>query len=129
MQHTAEGFFLAFSGIRPPFAPRSTACNRSYVGKWEITDNRLYLVELDATLCDGSPVSVATIFPDSPDRVFANWYTGSIRIPQGNRIQYFLGGFESVYERDLFLDITEGVVVNSKIVRLRMMLMIEGWEG
>jgi hypothetical protein len=60
---------------------------------------------------------VAIIFPDSPDRVFANWYTGSIRIPQGNRIQYFHGGLESVYERVLFLDITEGVVVNTRLVQ------------
>jgi hypothetical protein len=58
---------------------------------------------------------VATIFPDSPDRVFANWYTGTLRIPQGDRIKYFHGGFASVYERDLFLDIKQGVLVDTRL--------------
>lgn len=109
--------FLTMSGIRPPFALRTTACNRNYVGKWEIADDRLYLVGIDATLRDGSPVSVATIFPDSPDRVFANWYTGTLRIPEGDRIKYFHGGFASVYERDLFLDISDGVLVDTRLVQ------------
>jgi hypothetical protein len=108
--------FLTMNGIRPPFARMTTACHRNYVGKWEITDNRLYLIGIDATLSDGSPASVATIFPDSPDRVFANWYTGTLRIPEGDRLYYFHGGFASVYERDLFLDITEGVVVDTRLV-------------
>lgn len=117
MCSTPLGDYLTKNGIFLPFRSRTTACNRNYVGRWEITDNRLYLIGIDAILRDGSPVTVATIFPDSPDRVFANWYSGTIRIPQGDRIQYFHGGFESVYERDLFLDITQGVVVDTRLVQ------------
>ena len=116
MCSTPLGDYLTKNGIFLPLRGRTTACNRNYIGKWEITDNRLYLIGIDAKLRDGSPVSVATIFPDSPDRVFASWYTGTLRIPQGDRIKYFHGGFESVYERDLFLDITEGVAVDTRLV-------------
>ena len=116
MCSTPLGDYLTKNGIFLPLISRTTACNRNYIGKWEITDNRLYLIGIDAKLRDGTPVSVATIFPDSPDRVFANWYTGTLRIPQGDRIKYFHGGFESVYERDLFLDIREGGVVATRLV-------------
>lgn len=109
--------FFDTSGSKPTFALRSTACWRGYLGEWEITDNRLYLIGIDAKLRDGSPVSIATIFPGAADRVFASWYSGTIRIPQGDRIQYFHGGFESVYERDLFLNIKEGVVENTRLVQ------------
>jgi hypothetical protein len=109
--------FFDTGGSKPSFALRSTACWRGYIGEWEISDNSLYLIGIDAKLRDGSPVSVATIFPDSADRVFASWYSGTIRIPQGDRIQYFHGGFESVYERDLFLDIKDGVVVDTRLVQ------------
>ena len=117
MCSTPLGDCLTKNGIFLPLRSRTTACNRNYIGKWEITDNRLYLIGIDAKLRDGTPVSVATIFPDSPDRVFASWYTGTLRIPQGDRIKYFHGGFASVYERDLFLDITEGVVVDTRLVK------------
>jgi hypothetical protein len=109
--------FFAMADSKPTFAHRSTACWRGYIGQWEITDNRLFLIGLKATLRDGSPVSVATIFPYFTGRIFANWYTGTLHIPEGELIQYFHGGFESVYERDLFLDIKEGVVVDTRLVK------------
>jgi hypothetical protein len=115
MCSTPLGDYLTNNGIFLPLRSRTTACNRNYIGKWEITDNRLYLIGIDAKLRDGTPVSVVNIFPDSQDRVFASWYTGTLRIPQGDRIKYFHGGFASVYERDLFLDINQGVLVDTRL--------------
>ena len=106
--------YFAMGGFNPRFESNSTALWRGYVGRWEIVDGRLYLVELRGTLEDGTEASVATIFPDFPDRVFAHWYSGTIRIPQGKQLEYVHMGYGSTYERDLFLDVERGVVVTTR---------------
>ena len=64
---------------------------------------------------DGTEASVATIFPDFPDRVFAHWYSGTIRIPQGKQLEYVHMGYGSTFERDLLLDLERGVVKNTRV--------------
>ena len=107
--------FFAMGGFNPRFESNSTALWRGYVGRWEIVDGRLYLVELHGTLEDGTEASVATIFPDFPDRVFAHWYSGTIRIPQGKQLEYVHMGYGSTFERDLLLDVERGVVKNTRV--------------
>jgi len=108
--------YFAFGGLSPLFdALRCTALWRGYVGTWEIVDGRLYLIELHGALESGGDASVATVFPDFPDRVFAHWYSGTIRIPQGKLLEYVHMGYSSTYERDLFLDLERGVVVHTRV--------------
>ena len=107
--------YFAMGGFNPRFVSNSTALWRGYVGRWEIADGRLYLVELRGTLDDGTEASVATIFPGFPDRVFAHWYSGTIRIPQGKQLEYVHMGYGSTFERDLFLDVERGVVKNTRV--------------
>jgi hypothetical protein len=107
--------YFAMGGERPPFQWNCTALWRGYVGQWEIRDDRLYLLALHGTLKDGASASLATVFPDFPDRVFAHWYSGTLRIPQGRRLQYVHMGYGSTYERDLLLEIERGVVVASRV--------------
>ena len=63
--------YFALGGVNPDFVWTTTALWRGYVGYWEVADGRLYLLELQGTLKDGNDASVATIFPNFPDRVFA----------------------------------------------------------
>lgn len=107
--------YFTMAGITPPFESNCTALWRGYVGSWEIVDDRLYLVKLRGTLKSGAEATLATIFPDFPDRVFAHWYSGTIRIPQGKQIEYVHMGYESVFERDVFLDIERGVIVGTRV--------------
>jgi hypothetical protein len=58
--------YFAMGGAHPGFAANSTALHRGYVGSWEITRERLYLVELTATLDGGMPASLESIFPGVP---------------------------------------------------------------
>lgn len=106
--------YFAMGGVNPHFESNCTALWRGYVGSWEIVDDRLYLVELSGTLEGGADATLATIFPDFPDRVFDHWYTGTIRIPQGKQLEYVHMGYGSTYERDLFLDIERGVIVSTR---------------
>lgn len=107
--------YFAMGGFVPRFQMSHTALRRCYVGRWEIIDGRLYLVELRGTLEDGTDASVASVFPDFPGRVFAHWYSGTIRIPQGARLKYVHMGFASIYERNLLLDLERGVVKRTRV--------------
>ncbi len=111
-----SGYF-ALGGRRPEpdfDSFRCTALWRGYVGTWEIFDDRLYLVGLAGELEDGSSGSLATVFPDFPDRVFAHWHSGTIRIPEGKLLQYVHMGFSSRYERDVFLEFRNGNLVSTE---------------
>ena len=103
------GDYFAFTNERPDFDWNCTALWRGYVGTWEIVEGRLYLIDLHGSLNDGSHVSVETIFPGFPDRVFAHWYSGEIRVPMGKCMEYVHMGYGSRYERDLFLTFEKGV--------------------
>lgn len=109
------GDYFALGGLNPGFESNSTALWRGYVGTWEILAGRLYLIELHGTLEGGGEASVRTLFPDFPDRVFAHWYSGTIRVPQGKMLEYVHMGYASTYERDLFMEIEKGVVTDTRV--------------
>ena len=107
--------YFALGGTNPGFESSCTALWRGYVGTWEIIGERLYLTGLTGTLEDGMEASLETLFPGFPSRVFAHWYSGSLRIPQGRQLEYVHMGYGSTYERDLFLEIERGVVVATRL--------------
>lgn len=107
------GSYFEFGGIEPDFTETNTALWRGYIGTWEILDGRLYLISLRGTLRNGEPASLGAIFPDYPERVFAHWYSGILRIPQGELLEYVHAGYGSIYESDLLIDVEKGVVINT----------------
>ena len=106
--------YLKQTGIK--FESPSTACWRGYIGTWEIIENsgveRLYLVELSAHRSYEEIVGVSDIFPGF-DRVFAHWFTGELRCPQGALLDYVHGGYSSTYEYDLLMEFKQGVFVTT----------------
>jgi hypothetical protein len=115
LRSTPLASYLKQGGKQGAFQSTSTANWRGYVGSWEIADNQLYLVGLSGTLKDGTAANVATVFPKSAERVFARWYSGALRIPQGALLEYVHAGFGSRYERELLLNIEEGVVMSTSV--------------
>jgi hypothetical protein len=107
--------YFSQSGMKPMFRFPHTALWRGYVGRWEIIDDRLFLTHLEGLHEHGSEVTVATVFPGFPDKVFAQWYSGTLRIPQGEMLNYVHMGYGSTYERDLLLEVEWGVVVATKM--------------
>lgn len=85
-----------------PPAIGSTACWRGYIGSWEVRDGRLYLTRVQGCY---------EILGDEP--VPADWFSGVLRVPRGEVLQYVHMGFESVYERDLYLKVEAGAVVET----------------
>lgn len=109
------GVYFAFGGKNPGFESNCTALWRGYIGTWEITNDRLYLIELAGTLSDGTEANLNTVFAGYPERVFAHWYSGTLRIPEGKLLEYVHMGFASTYERDCIIRIEKGVVVEATI--------------
>ena len=101
-------FSQAFQGRR--------GCDRGYEGTWELQDGRLYLINLVGTLRNGRAANVATFFPNSPDRVFANWYSGPLIEPDVSRTKH-IPGPNCVYDCDLFITIEMGVVTEAYLSR------------
>ena len=97
------------------FVSPNTACWRGYIGKWKIAYKKLYLTHLEAYLEGYEVVDLNYLFPGQKN-VFAHWFTGEIRIPQGEMIQYIHIGYESIYERELVLTFKEGVLTDEKVI-------------
>lgn len=119
---------------RPELPYCSSGCWRGYVATWNVVDDRLYLHALRSEQqerrvhdVDG-PVMWATngveqdildvllIFPDANGDVFAEWVTGELRIPDGEMLQYAHAGYCSLFERDIILNVENGVIIRERIV-------------
>ena len=118
-----EKYYIASEPLYPyivehnlRFMATNTACWRGYRGSWTIEDNKLYLVELSGFLLEGNNrknIDLKDIFPNQ-DKVFAEWFSGEIRIPYGEMLEYLHMGYMSVYEKEMFLKFESGVLVGSR---------------
>ncbi|MBK7566223.1 MAG: hypothetical protein IPI31_00195 [Bacteroidetes bacterium] len=97
------------------FISPSTACWRGYFGQWEIKDNKLHLIGLKAYLEGYREVDLSYLFPRQK-QVIADWFSGKIRVPQGEMLDYVHMGYASLYERDLILEIKNGELINEYVV-------------
>lgn len=100
---------------RPKFQVSVTSCWRGYIATWEIKNDALYLVGIDARLEDGSKVLVENLFPNSQKQVKAVWYSGELVIPRGKMLEYVHLGYASRYEQYLVISIKNGNVVDTKV--------------
>jgi hypothetical protein len=94
-----------YSGDGGGFLLQTTACWRAYQGTWEIRNDRFYLVAVRGRY---------RLVADEP--VFADWFTGVIRVPKGEMLQYVHMGFGSVFEQEVHTKIEKGHVVASRVV-------------
>lgn len=109
------GDFFGLGGKRPEFRSPHTACWRGYVGTWEVIDGRLYLTQLKGWLKSGEEATLETVFPGYGERVFAHWFTDTVRLPQGKQLEYVHMGYGSTYERDLLLRFSKGELIERSV--------------
>ena len=93
----------------------TTACWRGYVALWEIKGKYLYLLKIELC-CGGGEIPISKIFPGRDAPIKATWFSGELRIPQGEELSYVHMGYGSVYERDLVLTIKNGKLIKKKII-------------
>lgn len=111
--------YFALTGAAPKFRAETSACWRGYVGTWDIQDSRLYLIDIGGCYADGSPITLESLFPGFPDRVFAHWYSGALRVPQGELLKYRHMGWASTFESDLLIEVEDGIVRGMHVRRNR----------
>jgi hypothetical protein len=71
--HPLEAYFELL-GERPPLMP-----GKAIYANWTIEDGWLYLAKLSATSRDGHLLSMGDLFPYAGEKVFAAWYTGTLK--------------------------------------------------
>ncbi len=93
---------------------RCSASWRGYRARWEVRENVLYLIGVDANPCSSqrTAVRLSDLFPGTTGPVKATWFTGTLKVPQGREIEYVHMGYESRYEHYLILLVENGSVVN-----------------
>src|SRR3546814_8853469 len=95
----------------------SSANWRGYTASWEIADGKLVL--RDATILvageeagDYTPkIILGDLCPSTEAPVVADWYSGALIVPDGERTKYVHMGYGSSYERYQVLRIAAGRVV------------------
>jgi len=125
--------YFGIHAPRPPFCASSTMDWRGHSARWVIVDSRLYLTALHGQICTRGPdkrapsrsgcrvkhfgecstmpVSMADFFPVQ-QRVFADWYSGELIMPDGKMTKYVHAGFASTYERYLVVTVLDGSVTS-----------------
>jgi hypothetical protein len=80
----------------------STACKRGYVGKWEFTNDTLYLVQLQDGV-ERKDIPASQLIKDSKYPIKADWFTGELRIGTGRSHSIF-------YSTEIFIPIENGEI-------------------
>ena len=96
------------------FIFKSTGLVRGYIGTWEIKNNQLYLISLLGFVDNNKKVDLSYLFPNKTE-VFADWFSGDIRIPEGELLKKINVGYASVFEKDRFLTFKEGILISETI--------------
>jgi len=109
------------------FVSIATNCWRGYFGDWEISGNKLYLNGVKGYAEGYKRVDLDYLFPGQ-SMVFAKWFSGEIRIPQGKLLEYEHMGFESIYEEDLMLTFEDGVLIGEHIIDNRTESLMENLQ-
>lgn len=95
------------------FKVTSTGCWRGYVGTWEIKNGALYLIDLSGLTEDGE-INLKTLF-GAEEKVLATWFSGELKVPQGEMLEYIHQGYDSIYELDLIFQFKNGIITDFKI--------------
>ncbi len=93
-------------------------CSAAWFGftaQWRIEHDRLQLIAIASDPCSDAPraVPLKRVFgrKRGASPVFAEWFTGVLRVPQGQLVAYIHAGFASRRERKLMLQVGRGQVV------------------
>ena len=97
------------------FIFESTALVRGYIGAWKIKNKKLFLVSLIGFIENKERVDLNYLFPNKKE-VFADWFSGQIRIPEGNLVKKINIGYASVFERDRMLKFNKGILISDDVI-------------
>lgn len=97
---------------------------RGYVATWEAKEGHLYLIRIDSWICEDSlpdnckRADLKEMFGERyrDGRVKADWFSGELRMPEGEVLRYVHMGYVSLYERDFILTVEVGKITGERMV-------------
>jgi hypothetical protein len=93
--------------------PSSTANWRGYQATWSIVDNQLFLTKITGIYQNErgtlKRLNLKLIFGGA-DPVMANWYSGTLKIPDGRMLKYVHAGYGSQYQKEHRIMVSKGIV-------------------
>ena len=122
LSHNGKKTTIATEPLKPyletrsdvSFIFKSTALVRGYIGTWKIKNKKLYLVALIGFIENNEKVDYKYLFPNKTE-VFADWFSGDIRIPEGDLLQKINIGHASVFARDRLLNFNKGILISENL--------------
>ena len=97
------------------FIFKSTALVRGYIGTWKIKNKKLYLISLVGEIRNNKKVDLNYLFPNTTE-VFAVWFSGDVRIPEGDLLQKKNIGYASIFARDRILNFNKGMLIAETVI-------------
>lgn len=100
----------------PPKEVLTTSANwRGYIAKWAVDEKQLVLVDVTILVnyengVEGRKSILRDLFPDS-SKIVADWYTGTLIIPDGELKEYVHMGYGSTYDHYQIIRISSGKVL------------------
>lgn len=87
----------------------STACWRQYIATWKVSGDKLYLMSIEGkyNLSENKPI-------------IAYWFSGLLKIQQGDILKYIHCGYASTYERELHITVEKGLVTQKVNIKNQM---------
>ena len=87
-------------------------------GTWYLENDQLYLINLKGTKYNTESkilgeVGLDYLFPEQ-EKVFANWYTGVLSIPNGDILKNWKDDYLSCHEYVLCLKFEKGILIDFK---------------
>lgn len=118
-----EEFWIKHKLNRPDFCAEAY-CKRGYVATWELCDDQFFLVNIEGYFNKytrfGKKIvrySLYTLFPENGTKpIYANWFTGKLRIPHGHMIQFSPNGYDSRFEREVIISVDHGRVAKEAVL-------------
>ena len=87
-----------------------------YVASSKFDGTKLYLTGIETK---NENLKTEKVFPDMKAPIFAEWYTGKLRIPKGEMLQYVHMFYQSKFESDLFVLVDNGIILKERVVNNR----------
>jgi len=116
-----ESFWDLYPKKRPVFQS-TESCKRGYIATWELHDHLLILRNIEGDIKKSNfifwkkiiPYSWKVLFPNvQSNGVVASWFTGKIRVPQGNKLFYVHHAYDSRFEREIIITIDKGEAIKT----------------
>jgi len=130
-----EPYWDLYPMKRPAFQITEN-CKRGYIATWELCDSLLILRGIEGNVKRSSflfwkkivPYSWRLLFPRvKSGGIVASWFTGKIRIPQGNSMIYVHNGYDSRFEREMIITLDKGKVIKKVVLdNTQQKLLVEG---